>query len=371
MIRRRPTRSPRRPSAQPDGQAPVVLAKLLDGTEPQAPQLPPQTAAATVAPAHSTDGSFTTPSLFTDPDSTPGFTSGTTTRAVPVRHGGRTYRVRTDDTLPLVAAKHGVSAPALIELNNLRGHTQLRPGQILSLPEKNDKPAPGGYRVRPGDTLDVIAAQHSTTPQRLRRANSMGDSSLLVEGEVLTLTGTGASSGRARPAIGAELPRLPVDYRGRAYPPEVVAAARTNKHILGLHPAPSRAWVEHTLRVVAGQFGVAADLAIAVAVQESGLHHHTVSPVNAVGIMQLTPRAGAWAATLAGRTLNITDPADNIVAGIAIIARLLRTQPDEASALAAYYQGAASVAEHGRAPDTRAFVRTVQVTRARYGVETT
>lgn len=291
-----------------------------------------------------------------------GFTRGTVSEAVPVTHGGRTYQVRTGDTLLSIAAKHGVSAPALIELNRLRGAAALRPGQVLSLPQKAAPTRPAGHRVRKGETLNSIAWTHGIAPGQLRRANAMGESSLIVVGEVLALQGSGATSGRRRPAPPADLPALPASIAGADYPAEVLAAAALNKHLLLSRPAPSVRWAGAAVERLAGELGVSPELAFALAQQESGLNHRTVSPVNAIGIMQVTPAAGQWACALTGRRLNILDAADNIVAGLAILRRLLADAADEGAALAAYYQGAASVAAHGRAADTVRFVRAVEAT---------
>ena len=296
----------------------------------------------------------------------PGFTSGTITEAVPVTHGGRTYRVRTGDTVISVAKKHGVSAPALIELNELRGRTSLTPGQILSLPEKNVPPPPAGHTVKPGDTLESIARQHGTSTAALQRANAMGTSVLITVGEVLALSGSGATSARVKPTLPEKLPNIPHSVNGREYPEDVLMAARLNKAQLMRRPSPSRAWVRKTILRLAGEIGVDGPLALAVATQESGLNHRLVSPVNGIGIMQLTPRAGQWASSLIGRRLDILDPENNIVAGLAILRRLLATTDNRSAAVAAYYQGAASIEQTGMAPDTRSFVRTVDILTERY-----
>lgn len=298
-------------------------------------------------------------------DDTPGFTSGTLTEAVPVSHGGRTYRVKSSDTIVSIAKKHGVSVPALVELNDLQGRAVVRPGQVLSLPEKNVAPPPASHRVRPGESLEAIALKYATSVSQLMRANAMSSKHIVV-GETLMLTGSGATSARVKPQPAGRLPSLPRQGSGGPYPAEVVAAARFNKWVLGARPAPRRSWVHQTLVRLAGEIGVSPHLALAVAMTESGLHHKTVSPVNGIGIMQVTPSACQWAASLAGRDLNVADPADNMVAGLTILKSLIATTESVPAAIAAYYQGAASIERNGLAPDTRAFVRAVQVLANRY-----
>lgn len=296
----------------------------------------------------------------------PGFTSGTVTEAVPVTHGGRTYCVRTGDTIISVAKKHGVSTPALIELNSLRGRTALTPGQILSLPEKNIPAPPAGHTVAAGDTLESIARQHGTSIAALQKANAMGSSTLITIGEVLALSGSGATSARVRPQVPDRLPNIPRTVDDRDYPEDVLRAAQLNKAQLMRRPAPSRTWIRKTIVRLAGEIGVDAHLALALATQESGLSHRVVSPVNAIGIMQITPRAGQWASSLIGRRLDILDPENNIVAGLTVLRRLLATTDNRSAAVAAYYQGAASIERTGMAADTRSFVRTVDVLTERY-----
>lgn len=346
--------SPRARRAYTDAaSAPLMVAALLASSAP-ARELP--------EPA---DGSPNGPELPLLDDG-PGFTSGTTTDAVPVSHGGRTYRVRTGDTVVSIAARHGVSAPALVELNRLRGRALVSPGQILSLPEQSAPPAPAGHRVRPSDTLASIAARHHTTVAALQRANAMGDSTIIRTGEVLSLTGTGASSQRPAAPVESDLPSLPRSYEGRAYPAAVHTAARINKRTLGARPAPGRAEIIALIRRIADELEVSADLVLAVAQQESGFHQKVVSPTNAIGVMQVSPAAGEWAGRIVGRELDLLDAADNITAGTAILRRLLDTADSESEALAAYYQGLGSVRENGQHPDTRRFVRAVQVQQDRF-----
>lgn len=302
-------------------------------------------------------------------DATPGFTSGTVTAAVPVSHGGRTYRVKSSDTIVSIAKKHGVSVPALVELNGLSGRAHVVPGQVLSLPEKNVAEPPASHRVRPGESLESIALKYSTSVPVLMRANAMSTTHIVV-GETLMLTGVlagnGAMSARPRPALPTSLPELPTSCAQGDYPAEVVAAARFNKWVLLSRPAPRTSWVHDTLVRLASEIGVNPHLALAVAMQESGLHHRTVSPVNAIGIMQVTPLAAQWASSLAGRALNVMDPADNIVAGLTILKSLMASTQSVPATVAAYYQGAASIERNGLAPDTRAFVRAVEVLAHRY-----
>ena len=91
-----------------------------------------------------------------------------------------------------------------------------------------------------------------------------------------------------------------------------------------------------------------------------------MSPANAIGCMQVIPSSGVWASRLVGRRLDLLDPDDNVTAGVAIIAALLRSAPDERTAIAGYYQGLGSVRKNGMFPDTRRYVANVQRLEARF-----
>jgi soluble lytic murein transglycosylase-like protein len=142
-------------------------------------------------------------------------------------------------------------------------------------------------------------------------------------------------------------------------------AADANRAAVTSRPAPDSAEVEGLVRGTATRFGVDPALAVAVAVQESGLNQQRVSSANAIGVMQVVPSSGRWASTLVGRDLNLLDTRDNVVAGVAILSTLTATVPDE-TAVAAYYQGLGSVRAHGLFPDTRRYVADVLALRRRF-----
>lgn len=298
--------------------------------------------------------------------STPQWVSGTKGDTVPVTHGGRTYKVKQGDTLYGVASKHGVSVPALAELNRISPRQNLFQGQVLSLPEKNELPDEDpSHVVQPGETLQSIAARHHLSPGQLRQANSMEDSSIIAVGELLLLRRSNTPRRRPQPELPAVLPRVAASTQTKDLDPRVLHAARLNKYtLLGRkHPAPAQARL--IVATIAEELGAEPALIQAVAGQESGFQHTTVSPTNAIGIMQVTPRSGRWASDIAGRELDLLNIADNIVAGAVILGWLIETADSESEALAGYYQDLRSVREHGLLPETKAFVRAVQLQRER------
>ncbi len=299
----------------------------------------------------------------------PQWLTGTKSETVPVTHGGRTYKVKAGDTLYAVASRHGVSVPALAELNRISPRQNLSQGQVLSLPEKNDLPETDpSHIVAPGETLQSIAASHGISPSTLRRANAMGEDSLIRVGELLLLRDTGTRPRRQAPEIPETLPHVSVGAWGEALQAGVVHAARLNKAtLLGrVHPTPEQA--RFLVAQIAEELGAEPALMQAVAAQESGFQHATVSAGNAIGMMQVTPRSARWASDIVGRGLDVLDIADNIVAGTVILGWLIESTESEDEALAGYYQDLRSVRADGLLPETKAFVRGVQMQRGRLEV---
>lgn len=296
----------------------------------------------------------------------PQWTSGTNGETVPVTHGGRTYKTREGDTLYGVASRHGVSVPALAELNRISPRQNLHQGQVLSLPEKNDLPdTDPSHVVAPGETLPGIAARHQMSPGTLRRANSMDDDSFLKVGELLLLRDSTARRHRTPPEPPSDIPHVASSAQIEGIRPNVLAAARLNKFTLLQRAHPSPAQARLIVASIAEELGADPALMQAVAAQESGFQHTTVSAGNAIGIMQVTPRSGRWASDIVGRSLDLLDLADNIVAGTVILGWLVETAESENEALAGYYQDLRSVRSEGLLPETKAFVRAVQMQRQR------
>lgn len=292
--------------------------------------------------------------------------------AAPVVAAGGTYTVRAGDTLSGIARRLGTTVPALTQANGLRSANLIYVGQTLTVPGAAAPaavpaaaPAPaaqpgGSYTVRSGDTLIGIARAHGTTVAALREANGLS-SSLIYAGQRLTVPGATAAAPSS-----AQL--VPNTFLGRTYPEATVAAANANKATLLATGVPSRTEMQQLVARVAREMGVDPALAQAHAYQESGFNHASVSPANAVGTMQVIPSSGQWASRLVGRQLDLLDPHDNVVAGVAIIRQLQRQFPgDLDKAIASYYQGAGSVTRNGMFEDTKRYVASVKAHMARFG----
>ncbi len=277
-----------------------------------------------------------------------------------------TYTVVSGDTLSRIAQRTGTTVAALASANAIANPSFIRIGQVLTIPGAGTPvaaaPAPAAapsssvaYTVVSGDTLSSIATRHGTTVAAITSANAIANPSLIRIGQVLSIPVTATST----PLVGNT-------FAGRTYPAAVVGAANANKASLLAVGVPSKEQMRALVASTASSMGVDPALALAVAHQESGFDHSAVSPANAIGTMQVIPSSGDWASDLVGRKLNLLDPQDNVVAGVAILRSLVRTSPDLSTAIASYYQGAASVKRNGMFSDTQRYVANVRALMSRF-----
>jgi len=289
------------------------------------------------------------------------------------------YTVRAGDTVSGIAARTGSSVAAIIAHNALRADGLIFAGQTLTIPGKatatasrsSAAPRTGAttisHTVRPGDTVSGIAARYGSSVSTIVATNHLGANALVRIGQTLQVPTVGASSGAAATPERTPAPALVGStFEGRTYARDVVDAANANKRTLLEVGVPSKQEMQAKVVATARQLGVDPALAQAIAFQESGFNHTAVSPANAIGTMQVIPSSGDWAGTLLGRRLNLLDPDDNVAAGVVILKSLVATSSDLASAIAGYYQGAASVRKYGMFADTRRYVANVQTHMARF-----
>jgi soluble lytic murein transglycosylase-like protein len=193
------------------------------------------------------------------------------------------------------------------------------------------------YVIQPGDTLSGIAARTGLSIADLQAANGIADPHRIYAGHTLELpepsaVAPGADQASSSPATGA------------------------------------RADIGALLESVSRQYGMSPAFVKAVAWQESGWNPGAVSSANAVGVMQVLPSTGEWVSqSLVGRDLDLTNPADNIEAGVVFLRYLYRiTGGDVDRTLAGYYQGLRSVSENGMYTDTVRYIANVRALRERF-----
>lgn len=288
--------------------------------------------------------------------------SATSTTSAPA---ASSYTVRRGDTVSQIAARAGTTSSAIIEANGLASNGFLREGQSLSLPGTGTQggsapsapAAPSGstYTVRSGDTLSHIAVRAGTSVSALRAANpSLDSAGSLQIGQRVTVPGASSTT------------PVPSTFLGRTYPDATVRSAQANKDVLASRSVPSRAQMQSLVADTATRYGVDPALAQAIAFQESGFDMRAVSPANAVGVMQVIPSSGEWTSEMAGRRLDLLDPQDNVTSGVLLLRAHTSSGADQATVIAAYYQGMSSVRNNGLYSDTRRYVANVQTLMGRY-----
>jgi len=129
---------------------------------------------------------------------------------------------------------------------------------------------------------------------------------------------------------------------------------------------PSRSEARWMVAAAARRHGVPVDLAMAVAYQESGFQQRVVSPVDAIGVMQVLPGTGALLDRAYGRHLDLLRASDDIEAGVLLLRQLLDSTGTSRGALIGYYQGLGSLSSVGVLPQTRDYIANVSALRPRF-----
>lgn len=102
-----------------------------------------------------------------------------------------THKVRKGETLSQIANTYGVSMASLKAANNLANANKIRIGQILTIPEEGH--AIGAYKVRKGDSLSSIAAQHGVSTRKLAVMNGIRNANKIRIGQTLKVPIEGSS----------------------------------------------------------------------------------------------------------------------------------------------------------------------------------
>ena len=280
------------------------------------------------------------------------------------------YTVVKGDTVSRIATKQRTTIAAIVAANGLDARGFIRIGQQLTIPgtaAATVQPAAAAttlvttttttHTVASGETVSGIAKKLGTTVQLIVAANGLNARAFVRIGQTLTIPVT---------ATVATVQLVSNTFAGRTYSDSVVAAANVNQSTLLSASMPTKAQMQAKIVATARQMGVDPSLAQAISFQESGFNHTVVSPANAIGVMQVIPSSGEWASQLVGRKLNLLDPNDNVVAGVAILRSLVKSSPDLPTAIAGYYQGATSVRSSGMFADTRRYVANVQTHMTRF-----
>ncbi len=287
------------------------------------------------------------------------------------------HRLRPGETLSHIAARHGHTAAWLARVNGLSNPGLVYAGQVIRVPTRvrvrraraashSATPARGRpartrvlhHRMRAGETLSHVAARYGHTVRALARANRLRNPGLVYAGQVIRIPTRIRAQRRATAAN---------SFAGRSYPHRVVSSAARNRAHLQRRRVPSRSHVRRLVVATAHRHGVDANLALAVAYQESGFNQRAVSVANAIGVMQVVPSTGRWVSGVYGRRLDLLDARDNIIAGVFLL-KMLRAEADLRHAVAGYYQGLGGVRANGMYPDTKRYVASVLLLRRQFAV---
>ncbi|PQZ95887.1 lytic transglycosylase [Arthrobacter sp. MYb227] len=304
-----------------------------------------------------------------------------------------THTVREGENPSVIASRYGMKLSAFMSLNSLQSGSIIRPGQVLktsgtaSAAQSSKSAASAAktpaakapvakapaarqstYTIVDGDTLIGIGIKTGTAVNTLLKLNNLSYSSTLRIGKTLKTSGTAAPSSTSKSTVNpsSSKPLVGNTFLGRTYSSGTVSSANANKQALLSTKQPSRAQMQSMVSRTAAQMGVEPSLALAHAFQESSFDMASVSPANAVGVMQVIPSAGQWAETLVGRKLNLLDPQDNVTAGVAIIRHHQRNSSSKEIGIAAYYQGASGVKKYGMYPDTKRYVANITALQNRF-----
>ncbi|MCO5201810.1 MAG: LysM peptidoglycan-binding domain-containing protein [Chloroflexi bacterium] len=243
---------------------------------------------------------------------------------VSLASANQTHEVQPGETLSSIAARYGLSLEAIAADNGIADPNVIFAGQVLRVGPGEPAVAPPATRshtVAEGEFLLTIARDHGVTLGELLEINAIADPNVVYVGQVL------------------EIPPA------RNAPPPL-----------------SHAETEVVIRAAAEEFGVWQPLLLGLAWLESGWNQAMVSPVGAIGTMQLMPATAEWGLEyLAPDAVNWeTNARDNIRLGAAVYAQLLQQADwDIELALAFYYQGWKSIETYGMFEDTHEYVANV------------
>lgn len=303
------------------------------------------------------------------------------------------HTVMPGETLTSVAAANGLSIAQLAGANGMSTTTRLVTGAVLRIPAPgapatsstgtsstsssssacdpdNDgdtdsgcstttttspsstSSVGGSYVVAPGDTLSGIAARAGTTVAELAALNGLNPSHFLVSGTTLKLPGNSSVA----PSSVASAQPLGSAAVGNLKDPPYPTAERVSASQIG---------------AIASANGVPPSLAAAIGWQESGFNNDEVSSVGARGVMQILPGTWNWIGTdlnRGGVPLAPASALDNVRGGVLMLHALLSaTGGNQAEAAAGYYQGLASVQQHGMYSSTKQYVHDIMSLESQFG----
>ena len=110
------------------------------------------------------------------------------------------YTVVPGDSVSAIAGRYGVSTASVLALNGLSWKSLIFPGQVLKLSASASSAAAqapaagagGRYTIVHGDTISAIAARFGVATQAVLTANGLGWSSIIYAGQTIAIPAGGA-----------------------------------------------------------------------------------------------------------------------------------------------------------------------------------
>ena len=295
---------------------------------------------------------------------------------------GSGHVVKPGETLGAIAAQYGVTLEQLVTLNGVADPDRVTEGQTLKLPPaatartggapsaQNAAPAApaaaqaaaaaagvptgapaGEYVVQPGDTLGGIAKAVGVGLKALLDANGLADPDRLIVGQKLVVPAGATSAPTGVPTARSNQP-------GAAAPAGQTAA-----------PAPAAAAsneANSTIDRLAQQYGVDPALVRALAWIDTDGKPRKLDAPGGLGYLAVTdPTFSYIQDSLVKRALDRAVPGDNLEAGVAYVASMLKWGGEEAKGLAGFIQGPGSVRANGVRPATEDQIKRIQALRDR------
>jgi len=213
--------------------------------------------------------------------------------AAPAVGAGGRYTVVRGDTISAISARFGVTTQAVLTANGLGWSSIIYPGQTIAIPAGGSAatpnaaasapatPAPAApaapaagstsYTIVAGDTLSALAGRFGTTTAAIMAANGMGSSTIIYSGRTLVIP-----AGSAAPALAATTVSSVTKTTGAPLTDEMAANARLIIQTGRRLGVPDRGIV----------------VALAAAMQESGLRNLNYGDRDSVGMFQQRPSTG-------------------------------------------------------------------------------